>query len=209
MTAPDEDRVDRIRALMTELRDEHPDEFAKAAAPIAGYVTGVDPRTLLASRPDLAAMRDTIPTRSGTSPVDLQAAAQRVDAKPYVEFDGARWYLARSVDLFDLAELGEAIDAADSNPLSALGTINRCLREWLVDYPGLRARFRARHDGAGEAAMEAWAGLAQGVFSAVVARPTGAPDGSWPGRTSTSTSSKDDGPSTGQTPQSAPYTHGS
>jgi hypothetical protein len=146
-------------------------------------------------RPDLAAMASTLPTSAGPSSVDMQAAAIRANQKPYVEFDGARWYLAREPDLFDLAELGEAIDNADVNPLSALGTINRCLREWLADYPGLRTRFRAVHTDAGEAAMEAWAGLAQGVFAAVAARPTGPPADSSAGPGSTSTSSKDALPS--------------
>lgn len=151
-------------------------------------------------RPDLAAMAATLPSRAGPTAVDLQAAAQRAGHRPYIEFDGARWYLARQVDLFDLAELGEAIDTAEANPLSALGTINRCLREWLADYPGLRGRFRTLHDGAGEAAMEAWAGLAQGVFAAVAARPTDPPADSSAGLESTSTSSKADVPSQGQTP---------
>ena len=146
-------------------------------------------------RPDLAAMQDTLPRKTGPSAVDMQSAAQ-AGQQPYVDFDGARWYLTgRRIDLFDLAELGEAIDGADTNPLHALAVINRCLRDWLADYPGLRTRFRARHDGVGEAAMEAWAALAQGIFAAVAARPTEAPEPSLAGREPTSTSSRDAAPS--------------
>lgn len=149
-----------------------------------------------AERPDIAQMRATMPQKTGPTSVDLQAAAQRAGARPYVEFDSAHWYLARPVDLFDLAELGEAIDAAETNPLGALGAINRCLRDWLADYPGLRSRFRRLHPDAGEEAMEAYGTLAQGVFAAVTARPTVAPADSSGGPSSTSTSSKDGGPST-------------
>jgi hypothetical protein len=147
-------------------------------------------------RPDIAQMAESVPVRSGPSSVDMQAAAQRAVTAPYVEFDGSRWYLSHQPDMFDLADLGEAIDAADANPLAALGVINRCLREWLADYPALRARFRAVHGRrVDDAALTAWAELAQGIFEAVAARPTEAPASSSGGRASTSTSSKDDGPS--------------
>lgn len=141
------------------------------------------------TRPDLAAMQATLPTKAGPNPVDMQAAAQ-AGQQPYVEFDGVRFYLARQVDLFDLAELGEAIDGADANPMPALGVMNRCYREWITDYPALRARFRARYPGTDQAALEAWATLAQDIFAAVTARPTEAPASSSPGREPTSTSSK-------------------
>jgi hypothetical protein len=161
-----------------------------------------------AERPDIAQMRATMPQKTGPSSVDLQAAAQRAGARPYVEFDGAHWYLARPVDLFDLAELGEAIDSAETNPLGALGVINRCLREWVADYAGLRARFRAQHADAGDAAMEAYAALAQGVFAAVTARPTETPADSSAGRSSTWTSSRDAEPSPAATSSWLPLAPG-
>lgn len=144
-------------------------------------------------RPDLAAMRDTLPAWTGPNPVDTQAAAQ-AGQQPYVEFDGTRWYIARQVDLFDLAELGEAVDQADRNPMPALGVMNRCFREWIADYPSLRARFRKCHPGTDQGALKAWATLAQDIFAAVTARPTEPPADSSAGHGSTSTSSRDDGP---------------
>lgn len=146
-------------------------------------------------RPDLAQMAASLPQRAGPSSVDMQAAAQRATEQPYVEYDGERWDLQRLPDMFDLGELGEAIDAADQNPIFALGAINRCLRQWLADYPGLRDRFRAA---GGQ--MDDYVQLAQNIFVAVAARPTGAPGDSSPGREPTSTSSKADAPSPTWTP---------
>lgn len=138
-------------------------------------------------RPDLAAMQATLPAPAGPSSVDMQAAAQRAADRPYLEFDGARWYLTRVPDMFDLGELGEAIDGAEQNPVGSLGAINRILRSCLADYPGLRARFRRAGGG-----MDDYVKLATGLFEAAAARPTGAPADSSGGRTSTSTSSRDE-----------------
>lgn len=139
-------------------------------------------------RPDLAAMQHTLPAPAAPSSVDMQAAAVRAAERPHVDYDGARWYLARVPDMFDLGELGEAIDAAEQNPVGSLGAINRCLRECIADYPGLRARFRATRG-----VLDDYVKLAVGLFEAAVARPTEAPAGSSGGRTSTSTSSTDGG----------------
>jgi hypothetical protein len=142
-------------------------------------------------RPDLAVMQATLPTPSGPTSVDLQAAAQRAVDAPHLMFAGRRWTFVRTPDMFDLGELGEAIEGAEADPIGALGVISRCLRTWLADYPGLRAAFREQYpDGGGAAGMQAYARLAQDVFVAVTARPTEAPDDSSPGRSSTSTSSK-------------------
>lgn len=146
-------------------------------------------------RPDLAAARATIPAPAGPSSVDMQAAAQRATEQPYVEFDGARWYMKRVPDMFDLGELGEAIEQAEQNPIYALAAINRCLRQWLADYPGIRARFRAKHTETNDSAMDDYMRIATGLFEAVTARPTEAPAGSSDGREPTSTSSKDASPS--------------
>lgn len=137
-------------------------------------------------RPDLIAMQATLPPAPGPSSVDMQAAAQRATAAPHLDYDGARWYLAHVPDMFDLGELGEAIDGAEQNPIGSLGAINRCLRSCLVDYPGLRSRFRAAGGGMGD-----YVTLAVGLFEAVASRPTEAPAGSSGGRMSTSTSSRD------------------
>lgn len=137
-------------------------------------------------RPDLVAMQSTLPAaQAAPSSVDMQAAAQRAGTRPYLDYDGARWYLAQVPDMFDLGELGEAIDGAEQNPIGSLGAINRCLRSCLADYPGLRARFRTAGGG-----MDDYVALAVGLFEAATARPTGAPADSSDGRTSTSTSSK-------------------
>lgn len=160
------------------------------------------------SRPDIEQMRSTLPTPDGPSSVQMQAAAQagpRDDSIgiAYVEYDGDRWYLSRLPDMFDLGELGEAIDQAEQNPIAALGAINRCLREWLFDYPGLRARFRRA---GGD--MDDYVRIATGLFEAVVARPTDPPADSSAGPTSTSTSSKDAAPSTEPPNPPPPAIHG-
>jgi hypothetical protein len=141
-----------------------------------------------AQRPDLAAMQHAIPA-PGPNPVDIQAAAQRAADRPYLEFDGVRWYLARLPDMFDLGELGEAIDAAETNPVGALAAISRALRGCLADYPGLRERFRTAAGG-----QDDYVRLATGLYEAATARPTEAPVGSSDGRGQTSTSSKDEPP---------------
>lgn len=141
-------------------------------------------------RPDLAAARATIPAPAGPSSVDMQAAAQRATEQPYLEYDGARWYLSHVPDMFDLGELGEAIDQAENNPIFALAAINRSLRACLADYPGLRARFRTT---AGD--QDDYVRLATGLYEAAAARPTEAPANSSDGREPTSTSSKDAPPS--------------
>lgn len=141
-------------------------------------------------RPDLAAMQHTIPAPAGPSAVDMQAAALAANAKPYLEYDGARWYLTTTPDMFELGELGEAIEAAETNPIGALAAINGCLRRWLADYPGLRARFRAAGG-----TMADYTRIAVGLFEATAARPTDRPADSSAGPESTSTSSKDAAPS--------------
>lgn len=164
------------------------------------------------NRPDLAAMQHTFPQSTGPTSVDLQAAAQRAVDQPHITYEGRRYNLVRQLDTFDLAELGEAIDRAAADPMGALGAINQCLREWLDDYPGLRAQFRTRHTGGvTDEAMEEYGRIAQDIFVASVARPTEAPAGSSGGRTSTLTSSKDDAPSTAPPVPAAvwpPYTPG-
>jgi hypothetical protein len=139
-------------------------------------------------RPDLAAMQATLPAPTGPTSVDMQAAAQRATEAPHVDYDGARWYLTHVPDMFDLGELGEAIDQSETNPIQALAAINRTLRTCLADYPGLRARFRAA-----DGRMDDYVRLATCLFEAAAARPTEAPAGSSDGRGPTSTSSKDDG----------------
>jgi hypothetical protein len=146
-------------------------------------------------RPDIAAMQHTIPTPDRPNPVDLQAAAQQAVDRPHVDVAGRRFYFTRQLDMFDLAALGEAIELADESPIQAIGGINRCLRQWVDDYPGLVAAFRTVHtSGVTDEAMAAYGQLATDVFVALTARPTEAPAGSSDGRSQTSTSSKDEQP---------------
>jgi hypothetical protein len=155
-------------------------------------------------RPDLAEMAATLPTRAGPTAVDMQAAAVAAELagqRPYITYDGARWYLDTVPDMFDLGELGEAIGESEANPIGAIAAINGCLRRWLADYPGLKARFRKA---GGD--MDAYVQIAVGLFEAVAARPTAAPDLSSAGRGPTSTSSPAASPSA-ETAWYPPPTH--
>jgi hypothetical protein len=141
-------------------------------------------------RPDIAAMQAGIPQPDPRSATRLQAAAQQADVEPSVEFAGRRFELSSVPDVFDLGDLGEAINAADTNPLGSLGEVNRILRTYVADYPGLRKAFRERGL-SGEAQVEAFAALGMGLFEALAGRPTEQPTDSSAGLSSTPTTSRD------------------
>lgn len=122
----------------------------------------------------------------------LQAAAQRATEAPHIVYGGRRYYFSRQLDMFDLAELGEAVEMSETQPMSAIGMINRLLRGWVTEYPQLVAEFRRNHKGVDDAAMGAFGQLASDVFVALTARPTQSPTDCSDGREQTSASSKGD-----------------
>lgn len=194
----DLDRLsDQIGGLLREQRERNPEAFERALHRTAP-VTGVPPQdvwTPVDLRPDLAAMRAMVPEPDPRSSTALQAEAQRAAARPYVGFGGIRYYLSGVPDLFDLADVGEAMQSVeDGNDLPALGAINRLLRRYLADYRGFRTAFRAAHPQADDDASEALVGVVRQFMEAATARPTEPSGGSSPGQSSTSTTSRDTSP---------------
>jgi len=187
-----ENLSDKLSEMVREEKRKHPEAFEQALGRTAA-ATGLPPqdiRAMVTQRPDIALMQDTIPRPDPRSATRLQAAAQQADAKPAVEFAGRRFELSSVPDVFDLAELGEAVSAAEMNPLASLGEVARMLKTYVADYPALRAAFRAAGL-VGDAQLEAFAGLGMGLFEAVAGRPTEPAAGSSDGRSSTSTTSRD------------------
>jgi hypothetical protein len=203
-----EQLTDHVAGLLREQREKHPEAFERALSRTATMLPGVTPqdvRTLLDQRPDLAAMREMLPKPDPRSSVMLQAEAQRAAAQPYVEFNGTRYFLSGSPDLFDLAEVGEAMSELEGgNDLIALGAANRLLRRHLKDYRGFRAAFRERYPEASEEASEALVGVIRRFMEAATARPTGSSGDSSPGRSSTSTTSRGISPAPVPSPSTDP-----
>jgi hypothetical protein len=208
MTAEDENGdlwhlTDHIGGLLREQRERHPEAFERALR-----LADIPPRdtvTQAGQRPDLAAMRAMVPPPDPRSSTALQAEAQRAAARPYVEFGGVRYFLSGVPDLFDLADVGEAMQSVeDGNDLPALGAINRLLRRHLADYRGFRSAFRAAHPQADDDASEALVGVVHQFMEAATARPTAPSGHSSPGRSSTSTTSRDTSPPPAPSPSTGP-----
>jgi hypothetical protein len=151
-----------------------------------------EPADLVALRPDIAAMRADMPQPAETA-VGMQADAHRqTDQRPYFEYAGQRFHLKHTPDALDLADLAEYMDQAVQSPVFALGGINRAFRNWFADFDGWRATFREHNAGKTvEEQMQEYGAVATQLFEVTAARPTEAPADSSPGRTPTSTSSKD------------------